>query len=295
MKKVNLYLMTHKGFNVLDFLLQSSYAACIKSVIFEKDENILDDASDKIIELCQKENIPCFNRKDKNIPHADYQIAISWRWLISDIKNLIVLHDSLLPKYRGFAPLVNMLINGEKKIGVTAIFASDEYDKGPIITQSSTEIKYPIKIFEAIQIISKNYIEVVDAIFSKICNDEKLTAKEQNENEASYSLWRDDMDYWIDWHQSAERIQNFVNAVSFPYKFASSMMNNTHVKIYEVEVVDDVQIENRKDNIGKVIFMKDNKPVVVCGKGLIKINEMRSLEGKVVILKRFRTRFYSSR
>ncbi len=295
MKKVNLYLMTHKGFNVLNFLIYSPYSSCIKSVIFEKDDNILDDASEKIIELCQKENVPYYNRKDKNIPHADYQIAISWRWLIKDTKNLIVLHDSLLPKYRGFAPLVNMLINGEKKIGVSAIFASDEYDKGPIIKQSYTEIEYPIKIFDAIQIISKNYIEVIDYIFSKICNDEEINGIEQDENQATYSLWRDEKDYWIDWHQSAERIRNFVNAVSFPYNYASSLMNKTHVKIQEVEIVDDVQIENRMENIGKVIFVQDGKPIVVCGNGLIKIKEMRNLDGEVVKIKNFRTRFYSGK
>ena len=49
-----------------------------------------------------------------------------------------------MPKYRGFAPLVNSLVNGEKIIGVTALFASEEYDNGDIIMQSSVDITYPI-------------------------------------------------------------------------------------------------------------------------------------------------------
>ena len=45
--------------------------------------------------------------------------------MIKNSENLIVFHDSLLPKYRGFAPLVSQLINGEEYLGVTAIFTND--------------------------------------------------------------------------------------------------------------------------------------------------------------------------
>jgi methionyl-tRNA formyltransferase len=54
---------------------------------------------------------------------SDFNIAISWRWMLK-VSNLIVIHDSLLPKYRGFSPLVNMLINGEDTLGVTVLFAT---------------------------------------------------------------------------------------------------------------------------------------------------------------------------
>ena len=49
---------------------------------------------------------------------------------------MIIFHDSLLPKYRGFAPLVNSLINQEKEIGVTAIKASQNYDEGDTVTDN---------------------------------------------------------------------------------------------------------------------------------------------------------------
>ena len=91
------------------------------------------------------------------LPAVDYQLAIGWRWLISGTENLIVLHDSLLPKYRGFAPLVNSLINGEQEIGVTAIWAGPEFDAGEIIFQEKAGICYPIKIQEAIEIVSGLY------------------------------------------------------------------------------------------------------------------------------------------
>ena len=81
-------------------------------------------------------------------------MAVSWRWMIKHPKNkLIVFHDSILPKYRGFAPLVNMLINGEKEIGVSAIFGADEYDS-EIISEKTT-ISYPIKIQKPFRLIMR--------------------------------------------------------------------------------------------------------------------------------------------
>ena len=65
-----------------------------------------------------------------------FKFAIGWKWIIDNTSQLIVLHDSLLPKYRGFSPLVNSLINGDTLTGVTALFASSEYDKGEIIEQA---------------------------------------------------------------------------------------------------------------------------------------------------------------
>jgi methionyl-tRNA formyltransferase len=54
------------------------------------------------------------------------------------------MHDSLLPKYRGFAPLPNALINGEREVGVTALFASEEYDMGDIVCQRRLAVEYPM-------------------------------------------------------------------------------------------------------------------------------------------------------
>ena len=88
------------------------------------------------------------------IPAADFSIAVAWKWLIKQKDILIVLHDSLLPKYRGYLPLVSQLINGEKEIGVTSFFANDKYDEGDIIYSSKIDIKYPITIEQAINQIN---------------------------------------------------------------------------------------------------------------------------------------------
>lgn len=201
-----------------------------------------------------------------------FSITVSWRWLINKtVGKLIVLHDSLLPKYRGFNPLVTYLINGEKEIGVTAIFSSENYDEGDVIGQSSRKINYPIKIKEAIDLISECYVDILLEITNKISKNEPILATKQDAHKATYSLWRDDNDYFIDWNRNSHYIKRFVDASGYPYKCACTSIDNHIIRVKDIEVVRDVVIENRAP--GKIIFLKDGLPVVVCGSGLIKIRD----------------------
>ncbi len=291
--RISLFLMTQKGKEVLDAVIHNGFSFLISKVIIGRDKSLENDFSEDIIFLCKQNNISYFERTDNYIINSDYSVAVSWRWLISENKSiLIVLHDSLLPKFRGFAPLVNMLINKEPRIGVTAILASNEYDKGNIIAQSSKKINYPIKISEAVNLISECYVELIILIFNKIKNKEKIHSAKQNEALASYSLWRDEDDYQINWGKSSEDILNFINAVSFPYKGAKSTINKEQtVRILDAEIEKDVIIENR--DAGKVIFVKDSMPVVVCGTGLLKLTKIIDDKTKknILPLYKFRIRF----
>lgn len=263
--------MTQKGFDVLKAIIDRKFKSLISEIVVGRDKNIDKDFADEIISVCKKNNINYMERNYDFQVTSDYSIAISWRWLIPGNKSkLIVLHDSILPKYRGFAPLVNMLCNKEKEIGVTALFASEEYDKGDIIAQSATKINYPIKISDAINLISKNYVELVIKILSSLEKGEEIIAVPQDENLATYSLWRDEEDYTINWKNNSEDILNFINAVSSPYKGASTYINGIQkIRILEAQLENDVHIENR--DVGKVIFVKNQFPVIVCGSGLLRL------------------------
>lgn len=290
---VTLYLMTQKGFAVLQEIVGHDLHALVAEVIIGKDKNVSHDFSDEIEELCKQNDIVYHYRKSALVISSTYAIAISWRWLIpTDTINLIVLHDSLLPKYRGFAPLVNQLINREHYIGVTALFASENYDEGDIIAQKKVPVTYPIKIQSAIETIAPLYGSIVCELLEKMNSTQLITATKQDNNEATYSLWRDEKDYWIDWKKSADYIQRLVDAVGFPYKGAHSWMDEQKIIIEKANSIEDVRIENR--DVGKVIFLRDKKPVVVCGTGLLQIEEAHYLENKESIfpLKKFRIRYY---
>jgi methionyl-tRNA formyltransferase len=122
-----------------------------------------------------------------------------------DVKNLIVLHDSLIPRYRGYAPLVSALVNGEREVGVTALLGAPEIDHGDVIAQKSLAVCYPAKINDVIDRIAKLYSEIVLELVAQLKATGSVTATPQDHTRATYSLWRDEEDYNMDWTASAER------------------------------------------------------------------------------------------
>ena len=171
------------------------------------------------------------------------------------------------------------------------MFASSEYDRGDIIMQKSMHIDYPIKIDEAIEQIKPLYAKLTCDIYSLIKEDKELPRIQQDENKATYSMWLDNEDYFIDWQNwSANKIKRFVDATNFPYDNAKAYLNNDIVKFIDIEVIDDVKVEHRKRHIGKVIFFQDNYPVLVCKTGLLKLIDIRNEEENSFSIN-FRSRF----
>ena len=288
---VRLYLLGYKGYKVLQSILKEFDSNTIYSVIIGRDSGVKDDYYDKIKNLCNAHSIHFINRQqDKNYINM-FSIAIGWKWLIdiNRIPNLIILHDSILPKYRGFNPLVTALINGDTEIGVTALYADKLCDQGDIIEQQIRTIRYPIKIKNAIELITEDYCTLVINIIKKIVEKKGLDRKKQNEVFASFSLWRDKEDYHINWNQSSSRIQRMIDAVGFPYDGAYSIINKDIIRVLHSKEVKDINIINRTP--GKVINIEDGYPVVVCAKGLLKILQMKRADGSVYNLKNLRVRF----
>ncbi len=295
MNKIALFIMTEKGLNVFKRVVEIN-KRIIDFVVVGTDTNVENDFSKEIINLANLENIVWFNKgNEPSVITNVYIFAISWRWMINHPSDkLIVFHDSLLPRYRGFSPLVNMLINGEPRIGVSAILGTREYDTGVVIAQHSSTITYPITISEAIKLNNRNYIKLADKIISKIARGEKLVGSPQDEREATYSIWRDSDDYLIDWNKSANEIQRLVDALGSPFLGARTKTSQgEELKILKVEVLPDIKCELR--HVGKVIFLNNGLPTVICGKGLLRIIEAYSLvsarEKPYLPMKSFKVKF----
>jgi methionyl-tRNA formyltransferase len=285
-----LFLMSEKGHAVLQSVLASAGSEAIGMVIGSRDSHVQNDYHDEIQQACRAAGVAFYDRQNAPAVTAECALAVSWRWIIRDVENLITLHDSLLPRYRGFAPVVNALINGEREIGVTALFATDEYDEGDIVRQERVTIEYPIKVQEAIERITPLYAEIAGGIALAIMAGKPLPRSKQDESQASYSLWRDDLDYQISWDLDAARIRRFIDAVGYPYQGARTLLNGETVIIHDAVEEPDVRIENRA--AGKVIFQREGFPVVVCGGGLLRITRMTSVDGVALLpLKKFRSRF----
>jgi methionyl-tRNA formyltransferase len=275
MKTFTLLLTGKKGFDVLMVLTDSvDELIAIKKVVITTDANVVTDSSIEIKKICEYYKIP-YEIDPKTIStNSDYTIAIGWKKKLEGIKNLIIIHDSLLPNYRGFAPVVNAMINGDTEIGATAFFAVDEIDAGPVIFQQYLTIEYPFTIAEVIDRMGEIYVGLVQLIFQRVRKGVKLETTDQK-GEPTYSMWRDEIDYRINWNDSANNIKRFIDAVGFPYHGASTMKGIELLRILKCEVVEDVDIISRYEHIGKVFRIDQGYPVVVCSSGLLRILEMK--------------------
>lgn len=287
---ISLYLLNKKGYlSLLSILQHKNHHTLIDKVIIAKDSGNKEDCFDEIITVCQENSIQIFQKNEAFTNTSDYSIAIGWKWLIKGVKNLIVIHDSILPKYRGFAPLPNMLINGEEEFGATAIFANEYMDEGDIIYIEKTVLEYPIRIESAIDKMSQLYISLVNKIFSTISKNESLPRKVQDESQASYSTWRDEKDYFINWSQDANCIERFVNAVGFPYDGAKSYINeNELITITKVKVITKYKLET--PDSGKILTFQNGYPIVTCGRNAVQIIEAKDSKGNEYKFNKLRVR-----
>ena len=288
--QVTLFLMTEKGFRALQHVAADLDKVVVARVVGARDKNLTQDYYDEIRDLCARENIPFQDRTEPLPAPTTYALAVAWRWLIADAGTLIVLHDSLLPRYRGFAPLVSCLLNGEPEIGVTALFASDDYDQGPVLAQAARPVHYPIRIAEATDLAVECYLELLTKLWPSLHAGQLPPATPQREADATYSLWRDERDYRIDWRRDSGYLRRFIDALGTPYQGASTLLAGQRYRVLAAEPEPDVVIENRTP--GKVIFVRAGQPVVVCGTGLLRLTALRTDDGAEALpLPHFRSRF----
>jgi methionyl-tRNA formyltransferase len=294
--KIGFYLLGEKGFISLSEFVEKFGNESVSFVVGAHDSGVENDWFQEIKHLCTAKKINFLERNvDTDADIFDgYVFAIGWKWIIKNPKNLIIFHDSLLPRYRGFSPIANMLINGEREFGVTALIAKKGYDEGEIVYQEKITVTYPVKIHKVINEIIPLYAKLVVKTASDIFQYRMLKSTPQDESLATYSLWRDNNDYFINWYSKSEDILRFINAVGSPYKGASAYLNSKVVRILDAEIVPNVVVENRIGFIGKNIFMDDGKPTVICIDGLLKLVDIKAEDGTSLIGKvPFRSRFES--
>lgn len=285
--------MTAKGVAVLSQIINEFGAGSIAFVVTAEDRKTDYDGFEDIKRISTEANISVYLRDElpSNV-NSIVALAVSWRWLISEnFSSTIIFHDSLLPKYRGFAPLVSALIKGENRIGVTALLARGEYDSGPILTQKVTELSYPVTIRQAIEKIITCYEDLAIKVIKMIMKG-NFKSVQQDESKATYSLWLDEYDYQIDWNWDASQIRRFIDATGYPYKGAFTYISGSKVRVFKAEEEEkDVEIENRIP--GKVIFCRNGEPIIVCGSGLLKLKYavFEDTKQDVLPLLKFRTRF----
>lgn len=295
---------TEKGYQVLQ-AIHREFPGLIGLVSGFIDKKDISDSGNKIREFCKQNKINYISSGDLKSDWSGHlsrfeigsMFIIGWRYLVPLELNetldydIIIFHDSLLPEYRGFCPTASAIINGETEAGVTAFYAVEEVDAGPIISRDSVEIGRADTIREVMEKQAGLYVKFAIALAEKIKSGEEIASVPQDHSRASYSIWRDEFDMQIDWQQSAESIFNFIRALTYPYTGAYTYYQDKKVIINSVEVLKDLNFEIRYP--GKFWRLEDGLPVVVCGDGLIRITDCNLENGDTITFSRLRSRFYS--
>lgn len=182
------------------------------------------------------------------------------------------IHGSLLPRYRGAAPIQWAVIDGQETTGVTAMYMDEGLDTGDIIKTAETKIgqdETSGELFGRLCILGANLLsETVESI-----SNADVTRKKQNESEATYSKMLDRSLSEIDWSKDAKSIHNLVRGLN-PWPSASTKVRNKILKIHKTKLIN----ETCKESPGKIIAFNPVK--VVCGSGsVIELIEVQ-YEGK---------------
>ncbi len=213
---------------------------------------------------------------------ANVQIVVAFRMLPEAVWKMpefgtFNLHASLLPNYRGAAPINWALINGEKETGVTTFFIDEKIDTGEIILQKKIAIENDEDAGslhdKLMHLGSTLVIETVNQITTEEITTQKQ--KEHTQLKSAYKIHKETCE--IDWNKSIDTIYNQIRGLS-PYPGSWTTLYNkdtkTLVKIYKVSK----ELTEHEFKNGDIIFTKKEMKVAVQN-GFINLLEIQ-LQGK---------------
>ena len=203
--------------------------------------------------------------------NADIAIVVAYGQIIPKEylslvkKGFINIHASLLPKWRGAAPIQRSIMNLEKETGVSIMKIVEKLDSGPVCSSVKINIKTDDNsetIAEKLSALaSEKILDIVDEVL-----ESKIEFQEQNHNEATYAAKIEKTEGQINWSETAENIIGKINGL-YPSPGAFFIYNGERYKILKASLT------NGSGEIGEVL---DNYLEVSCGnKKSIKIIEVQ--------------------
>jgi methionyl-tRNA formyltransferase len=199
--------------------------------------------------------------------NANLQVVVAFRMLPEAVWKMpefgtFNLHASLLPNYRGAAPINWAIINGEVKTGVTTFFIDDKIDTGAMILSKQTGISSDENagaLHDRLMVLGSEAVVETLALIEK-GNVQTTIQQDNSEIKTAYKLNRENCK--IDWTKSASEIHNLIRGLS-PYPSAWCLFKDNgeewNVKIYDVNTI----LENHSYPIGSIITSKKDIKVAV--------------------------------
>ncbi|MDE5869081.1 MAG: methionyl-tRNA formyltransferase [Muribaculaceae bacterium] len=262
-----------KGYNVKAVVTMPDKTAGRGHKIIESD--VKKYALEKGLPILQPEKLksPDFIEALKEI-NADLFIVIAFRMLPEIVWAMpplgtFNLHGSLLPKYRGAAPINRAIMNGEKETGITTFFLKHEIDTGDMIEQRSIEITSEDNAGtihdRLMEIGAECVLHTVDSII-----DGTLTTRPQPDGEfiPAPKIFKEDCK--INWNKRNVEIFNHIRGLS-PYPAAWSKMVDKSGKPFDIKIFDSKPTEKVvSENPGKIVT-EGKRMYVSTGEGALEI------------------------
>ncbi|GIH27801.1 methionyl-tRNA formyltransferase [Acrocarpospora phusangensis] len=281
------------GHRVLEALLTSEHEVPLVITHPTSDHAYETIWNDSVADLAAEHGIPVLERRYANDDEVaerlrelepDLLVSSDWRtWVAPRIYGLakhgaINIHDALLPRYGGFAPLNWALINGEREVGVTVHFMNENFDLGDIVLQRQVPVGDDDTVTDlfhkTIRLFAPMTLEAIDLIDSG-----RTDWVKQDPAGATFFHKRSAEDSRILWTWPAKDIVNLVRAQVDPYPNAFAYFNGERVRILAASVS-----KLRLGGTPGRVFRPDGDGVaIVCGPGARNGTEFG------VVLRRIRT------
>lgn len=209
--------------------------------------------------------------------NADLQVIVAFRMLPKVVWSMPALgtfnlHASLLPQYRGAAPINWAIINQEKQTGVTTFFIDDKIDTGAIIDQRSCSIEKDENVGSLYDKLMKLGSELSLHTVNNIATGNITTQEQPMEAQLKDAPKLNSNNTTINWNQNVEAVDAMVRGLN-PFPIAKAILiqeKKEVIKIYEtaIEVI-------KHENLPGTIVIHDDKLKVACLNGFLIINEMQ--------------------
>ena len=188
----------------------------------------------------------------------------------------INIHGSILPKYRGAAPIQHAILNGERVTGVTSQYISEGMDEGDILFVKKTDIgddETSADLFERLSVLGAELLsETVSAI-----SEGSVKGTAQNDDEATYAPLLTKTMSPIDWNDSAVSIKCKVRAL-FLWPAATMRLDGKTLKVLAVDVSNDASGKAP----GSIISYGGQGIEVACADGSVIVKLLQSAGGKIM-------------
>lgn len=197
---------------------------------------------------------------------TDYKYILPKR--VIEIPNLgvINLHPSILPKYRGRAPINWAIINGDSETGITAHFVDEGVDTGPIISQVKININDNDYVGDILEKLYPIYKKITLSVLNIIEKGDYILKHQQLKPQKIYPK-REAKDGLILWDRDEKKIINLIRAVSRPYPGAFFLNKKKKYIIWKATF--NVLNEPCNKKVGEIISGKDKKLKIKTKNGII--------------------------